>query len=247
MRISCRAVLVDAGGVLVLPKRELVARALATAEVQIDPSRVPRAHYGAVRALDHAPPGTGYLPALCAALGVPPDRVPDAARALARVADRERSGEILWSEPTPGAVETLKALGRARIRVVIVTNSDGHGAENLRDAGICATSPGPGALVTDVVDSALVGHAKPDPEMFRIALGRAGVGPEAAVHVGDMITWDVEGAAAAGVTAIHLDPHRTCRAPGHRHIRGLTGIWRHVRASARAERRPSEAPGPRAS
>jgi hypothetical protein len=97
--------------------------------------------------------------------------------------------------------------------------------------------------VAGVVDSAVVGWAKPDPEVFRIALEQAGVGPEVAVHIGDMISWDVEGAAAAGVAAIHFDPYRACRAPGHRHIRGLTGIWRHVKAPAGPGRRPLVRPG----
>jgi putative hydrolase of the HAD superfamily len=230
-------VLVDGGGVLVLPSRHLVADALAGLGIEIDPSSVPRAHYRAVRALDRAPPGAGYLPALCRALRIPREREADASGALARLADREASGEILWSEATPGAIETLQALGEAGIPVVVVTNSDGHGAENLRDAGICATVPGIGAPVADIVDSALVGYAKPDPEIFRIALARAGVQAEAAVHVGDMVSWDVDGAMAAGITPIHLDPPRSCRAREHRHIRALGGIWRHIRTPEATGRR----------
>jgi FMN phosphatase YigB (HAD superfamily) len=232
-------VLVDGGGVLVLPNRRLVAAALASAGVEIDPSLVPRAHYRAARALDRSP-GEGYFPTLCRALKVPRELESDAMRALARAGDRRSSGEILWSEPAPGAIQTLNALDLARVPVVVVTNSDGHGAENLRDAGICATVPGAGALISDVVDSAVVGHAKPDPAIFRIALARAGlargsagVALESAVHVGDMVSWDVAGAAAAGIAAIHLDPYRACRATDHRHIRALSGIWRHVRASGR--------------
>ena len=111
----------------------------------------------------------------------------------------------------------------------MVTNSDGHAAENLRDAQICQTTPGPGAIVAEVIDSGLVGSAKPDPAIFRLALERAGAEPTKAVHVGDTLSADVSGARGAGIIPIHLDPHRRCRAADDRHIRALNGIWQHVR------------------
>ncbi len=133
--------LLDAGGVIVLPQRMLVAQALLHAGVPIDPERVAPAHYQAVRRLDRDPQARqapdAYLDALCVALDVPRRRLRSALGALATVADRSASGEILWSEPAPDALTTITALQRAGIAVLIVTNSDGHAAENLRDAGIC--------------------------------------------------------------------------------------------------------------
>ena len=222
----------DGGGVIVLPDRGLVRDTLAELGIDVDASAVSRAHYRAVRQLDlgqsaDSNPG-GYLGTLCRALGVPAERLADATRALSRLADRSVSGKVLWSEATPNAQQTIGALGRAGIAVLIVTNSDGHASENLRDAGICQTAPGAGATVTAVIDSALVGSAKPDPEIFRIALQRANVDPTSVVHVGDMVSTDVGGARAAGIVPIHLDPRRCCRAHDHRHIRSLASIWRHV-------------------
>lgn len=223
-----------------LPHGGLVQAALAEVGIAIDASRVPDAHYWAVRQIDRglvesAP--VDYVRAFCRALAVPPDRVGDALGALAHLADRSRSGEILWSQPAPGALETIEALRSAGIAVVIVTNSDGHAAQNLRDAGVCQTAEGPGARVTDVVDSGQVGSEKPDTQIFRIALERAGVEPTAVVHVGDTVSTDVIGATAAGIIPIHLDPARRCRDPHHRHIRTLGSIWRHVMASDRAPAR----------
>jgi hypothetical protein len=83
------------------------------------------------------------------------------AASSARLADRSLSGEILWSEPTSYAQDTIGALKRAGIAVLVVTNSDGHAAENLRDAGICETTPGASTVVTDVIDSALVDRRRP--------------------------------------------------------------------------------------
>ena len=113
---------------------------------------------------------------------------------------------------------------------MIVTNSDGHGAENLAACGFAGVP---------VIDSHVVGVAKPDPRIFEVALARAGAGirPSEVVHVGDMLSTDVAGARAAGITPIHFDPFRACRARDHRHIRSLPGLWRHVARHRRPLRR----------
>jgi hypothetical protein len=43
-----------------------------------------------------------------------------------------------------------------------------------------------------------------------------------------MLSTDIAGARAAGIEPLHLDPLRRCRRTGHRHIRTLAGIWRHI-------------------
>ncbi len=221
-RIRCRAVFLDAGGVIVLPDRRLVAGALSAAWFQIDPSG------GPARPLPRAPRLRSrrrlqpHLPAaFCAELGIAAARTNDALNALAELEDRSRSGEILWSEPTPGAFGTIAALRRRGLAVVIVTNSDGHAEENLRDCGI---------VDVPVIDSTVVGYEKPDVRIFEAALARtrAGIRTTDVVHVGDTLAADIAGARAAGITPIHFDPFRACRARDHRHIRTLAGIWRHV-------------------
>jgi putative hydrolase of the HAD superfamily len=230
-RVRCQAVFLDGGGVVVLPHASLVRAALREIGIDIDPAMVADAHYRAVRLIDRVLADSApivYLRAFCEGLGVPPARLEDGIAALSRLADRGRSGAILWSQPGPHALETIDALSAAGIAVVVVTNSDGHAAENLRDARVCQTGAGPGATVTDVVDSGQVGSEKPDTGIFRAALRRTEVEPTAVVHVGDMVSTDVIGASAAGIVPIHLDPARRCRDREHRHIRGLNSIWRHV-------------------
>jgi putative hydrolase of the HAD superfamily len=211
-RVRCRAVFLDGGGVLVLPHGDLVRAALRGIGVEIDAAAVPSAHYRAVRTLDRrTEEGTpdGYLSAFCGALGVPAARLQAAVSALSQLGDRARSGQILWSQPTRHARKTIDALRAAGIAVLVVTNSDGHAAENLRDAGVCQANVGRGAMVTDVVDSGLVGSAKPDPGIFRVALQRVDVEPSAVVHVGDMVTTDVIGARAAGSSRYTSTPTAT--------------------------------------
>ncbi len=232
-RIACRAVFLDAGGVIVLPGRHLLAGALARVGIDIDPSAVPQAHYRAVRALDHAarvldraPGRSDYPGALFAELGIVPGRTAEALTVWERLADRSRSGVVLWSEPTPGAIDTIASLQRAGLTVVIVTNSDGHGAENLAASGFEGVA---------VIDSHVVGATKPDPRIFEVALARAGAGarirPSEVVHVGDMLSTDVAGARSAGIAPIHFDPLRACRTTDHRHVRSLSGLWRHIAAA----------------
>lgn len=200
-----------------LPDRRRVAEALARAGAEIDPEAVPRAHYDAVRVLDsgHA---VSYPAAFCSALGVPS---PSAVEAFSALDRRRRSGHVLWSEPVPRAVEAIVALRRAGRAIVVVTNSDGHAAENLRECGILDAT---GLTAADVIDSVRVGSSKPDAGIFDAALERAGVSALDAVHVGDMVSTDVDGARAASITPIHLDPYGLCDQRDHRHIGSLSEL-----------------------
>jgi HAD superfamily hydrolase (TIGR01549 family) len=76
-----------------------------------------------------------------------------------------------------------------------------------------------------VMDSARFGHEKPHAEIFREALRRAGTQPHRALHVGDSIEHDVDGALGSGLRAALLDRedrHRTFdRAPRVRRLDGV--------------------------
>lgn len=60
-------------------------------------------------------------------------------------------------------------------------------------------------LVDFLVISAEAGVRKPDPRIFRLALDKAGVRPEEAIHVGDLPEEDAEGARRAGVRPVLID------------------------------------------
>jgi len=167
-------------------------------------------------------PEPDYPGALFPQLGIVPGRTAEAISVWKRLADHRRASRPLWSEQTPGAVDTIAALQRAGIAVLIVTNSDGHGEENLRASGFAGVP---------VIDSTVVDAAKPDPRIFEIALARARTSASATIHVGDALAGDVAGAHAAGITPIHFDPLRLCRARDHRHVRTLPAIWRHLAAA----------------
>lgn len=106
-----------------------------------------------------------------------------------------------------------------------MSNSDGTASTKLRRLGIAQVGPGPGVPVAAVIDSAVVGVAKPDPAIFGPALKALGVGAAAAVYVGDSAAYDVAGARAAGLRPLHLDPFGQCRAPAdHDHVASLDDV-----------------------
>jgi putative hydrolase of the HAD superfamily len=55
------------------------------------------------------------------------------------------------------------------------------------------------------VISGIEGVEKPDPEIYRLAIERAGVQPGECVHVGDSIANDLEPATAVGMKAVMID------------------------------------------
>jgi len=57
---------------------------------------------------------------------------------------------------------------------------------------------------TSVTISTEVGAAKPDPQIFAVGLHKHNCPPEAALHIGDSLKEDYEGAKAAGLSAIWL-------------------------------------------
>jgi putative hydrolase of the HAD superfamily len=106
----------------------------------------------------------------------------------------------LWTAAIPGAVETVRQLNDLGFRLGVVSNAEGQVERDLKRAGF-------EGLFETIVDSTVVGVAKPDPEIFRIALDRMGAKAESSVFLGDVPAVDIEGARAAGITALLLDRH----------------------------------------
>jgi putative hydrolase of the HAD superfamily len=134
-----------------------------------------------------------------------------------------------WTYVGPQVADGLRAIGALGVKVGIVSNSDGSVQSELRRLGVCwagAPACADGVEVGVVIDSAVVGVAKPDPRIFSFALDALGVAASRDVlHVGDSLRYDVTGALAAGLRPVHLDPYGFCPAPeGHEHIRSLLDV-----------------------
>lgn len=220
------AVLLDAGGVVFLPRGEAVARALAAVDLLRPPAAVRRAHYRAMRSFDAAEGGTvaDYAPTLADALEVPGTRHEEAAAALEAALTRPDA----WGEVAPGAVEGIRALADSHLQVGIVSNSDGTVEAMLRDRRVCQVGEGPGASVDVILDSTVVGVAKPDRGIFELALEALALEADAAVHLGDSTRMDVAGARAAGIAPVHIDPFDDCPEGDHAHVGDVAELARRL-------------------
>lgn len=223
------AVIFDVGGVLLVPAAARIAPTLAPFGIQLSEDAAERAHFVGIRALDAAPDDDvmverrAYLDAYTAELGLPPaDR--DAAVTALRVLWNGPNLD-LWQQHVRGSVEGLRRLHGTGLKLGIVSNADGTIQEQLRRGQICQVGEGLGVPVLAIVDSHIVGVAKPAAEIFRHALEPLGVSPERAVYVGDTVRYDVRGARAAGLQPLHFDPYRLCRQQAdHSHAQSFADI-----------------------
>ena len=94
--------------------------------------------------------------------------------------------------PLPGAKELVASLVQRGYEVWLATSAEPEELEHhLGELGA-------EGKISGVVSSDEAEEAKPAPDIFGLALERAGVSPEEAVVVGDSM-WDIEGAKEAGV------------------------------------------------
>ena len=222
------AVILDVGGVLLVPHAEAVNPALKPFGIRLDREQAERAHYGGVRALDAADEatdldGSAYLNGYVSAVGVASE---DREQALVRLREAFGARSIsVWRQKVLGSVEGLRRLEAAGIKLGIISNADGSIEEQLRVNEICQVGAGLGVPVLAIIDSTVVGVAKPAAEIFRHALDPIGVRPEEALYVGDTVRYDIRGARNAGLKPIHFDPYDLCETKAdHAHIRTLAEV-----------------------
>lgn len=114
----------------------------------------------------------------------------------------------------PDVVLTLSELGQSGYRLGLVTNVTDDPTRDIERIGLREQ-------LDVVVASCLEKCDKPDPRIFQIALNRVGAAPEEAVHVGDQLLADVEGATSAGMRGILLDRYDLQQGRHHLRIRSL--------------------------
>jgi putative hydrolase of the HAD superfamily len=227
------AILLDAGGVLVFPEPANLLPPLRDAGLDPDLATLERAHYHAMAAQDRevVPPAPAtwwrdYLTAYLAACGVAEARCEQLAVEIAQ--HPRRYG---WAHAGLGVKDGLRALAGLGLPMGVVSNSNGTVEGDLRRVGVCYVPDGDGpeadgVPMSVILDSAVVGVAKPDPGIFRIALDALNVPADGTVlHVGDSLRYDVAGALAAGLQPVHMDPYGFCSAPeGHPHVTSLAEL-----------------------
>jgi putative hydrolase of the HAD superfamily len=200
------AVWFDAGGVLVLPDPTVIAPLLEPYGGSLDLERHRRAHYEAMavksRMHDGEQDWSAYDEAYVRSVGVGDTVVERAVRLFGwcRV-------PALWRWPIPDSIAALRKLHAAGVPLAVVSNASGQIAETLEFMQICQVGDGPCVPVRCIIDSHVVGVAKPNPAIFEFAaLHFDDVERSRIVYIGDSVTMDIGGAAAAGLRPVLLDP-----------------------------------------
>jgi len=104
----------------------------------------------------------------------------------------------LWSRVMPDTPAFLEGLVAQGYFLGVISNSIGTLESQLVHLGLAR-------YFQAILDSAVVGIQKPHPEIFHLALQRAGVEGAQAVFVGDTYATDVGGAQLAGLTGVLMD------------------------------------------
>jgi putative hydrolase of the HAD superfamily len=131
-----------------------------------------------------------------------------------------------FAEPTawglyPEALDTLAALRQRRVTLAVISNFDSRLVRILDGLGA-------GSWFADIFVSSRVGYAKPDRQIFDVALDRHGLAPGNAIHVGDSETNDLFGAQNAGLKGLLIDRGRQTDETAPERIASLQEIVTHL-------------------
>ncbi|MGD2102953.1 MAG: HAD hydrolase-like protein [Acidimicrobiia bacterium] len=223
------AILLDVGGVFLLPSRIHIRSALERIGHDVTHDEViDRAHYLSVRVFPMDLDGTeamepywnDYLIEYARSVGVDESLVSEAV-------DHLRNEYVtggLWSHLIEGSKEGLGRLVATGIPVGIVSNSDGTIEERLRDMNVLQVGSGAGIEVRCVIDSGTVGIEKPKPGIFDFALEALGLPPDDVWYVGDIPGFDVVAASRAGLRPILMDPFAVNTDFGTTTVPSLAGL-----------------------
>jgi putative hydrolase of the HAD superfamily len=219
-----KAILLDAGGVLVLPDPTVLGPLLAYYGGDPSVAAHRRAHYAGMAARSAAGRGEEfwdeYDHCYVRSVGV---AEPDVAAAV--LALHCTRNAYLWRWPIPESFDALRALAAADVPLGVVSNASGQIDEVLMRSGVCQVGDGPHVSMRIVVDSHLVGVSKPDPRIFDHALPHFADFPRDQIaYVGDSVTMDIGAARAAGLHPILLDPYDDHAGADFERIRSLAEL-----------------------
>lgn len=218
------AVLFDAGGVLVLPDPTVLAPLLAPYGGATSVAAHRRAHYAGMASKSHAGSAEwdwhDYDLAYVDSVGCRAELRDHAAEVL----NHTRSAH-LWRWAIPETMAALAALAEAGVPMGVVSNASGQIEAVLRHTEICAIGEGCGVRMRVIVDSHVVGVAKPDPRIFDHALPHFGEFERHRIaYVGDSVTMDVVAATGAGIHPLLVDPYGDHEGADYETIRSVEDV-----------------------
>ena len=233
-RIKTRAVFFDLGGTLLVMRRDRIFRKVLSEEgrsaelekihsayLKVEPSWL--SVYGArILTADETEEAYRELDQKVFSSLYPNETESDALRVSKLV--RKRWPELEQEIPLqlyPDAEPTLRRLAGDGYSLGLISNAPADTIKAVEALGLAR-------YLGTVVISGIVGYTKPHPEIFRIALRKAGVEAGEAVHVGDLYEADVVGARGAGMVGVLIDrdglyPDLDCP-----QVRSLSDVYLHI-------------------
>lgn len=215
-----KALLFDFGGTLAFLDYELLAREFSREGRTLDALALEHAEYAGRAAIDRHLMNDGnkvvagayeqFFRGWMEAAGIPKEELLECSAKFLAI-HREAT---LWRVVRPGTFEALEAFKSAGYKLAIVSNAEGQVEADAKRFGLAP-------YFDVIIDSHIVGVAKPDPRIFQIALERLGVEPSEVKFTGDIYSIDVEGARAAGIEARLIDQHRRYTWVEHEKIRHI--------------------------
>ena len=209
-RDDVRAVFFDAGYTLLCmdpPQETLFLRSCDELDIALDTSRVANAVRRANELLAPRAPAreaVPYSPQRVDAFWIEYHRVvlagcatDPAAEQHAEAVYRRFTAALGW-RVYDDVRPSLVALRRRGVALGVISNWTGDLEDVLRRIDLHDA-------FDFVIDSAHFGHEKPHPDIFAEAVRRAAVPAGAAMHVGDSVEHDVEGALRAGLRPVLID------------------------------------------
>lgn len=193
----------DFGNTLAFLDYEALTEEFRRALPALDATALERAEYIGRQALDEYVMSTApldldrayelYFRAWMAAAGIPASRI-DWCRERFMALNQ---AESLWRIVRPGITGHLQQFRDAGFKLGVVSNAMGNIQSDAERYGLAD-------YFDVIIDSHVVGVAKPDPRIFHIALEALRIAPEQALFAGDLYSIDIVGARAAQIAGSKL-------------------------------------------
>ncbi|HUY26229.1 MAG TPA: HAD family hydrolase [Candidatus Binataceae bacterium] len=222
---NLKALLFDFGGTLAFLDYELLAREFSRPGRKLDALGLELAEYRGRAMIDRymmsgreRDPNRGYeefFREWLGAAGIPEEEIRECGERFQKI-HREAT---LWRVVRPGTREALERLRRAGYKLAIVSNAEGQVEGDAHRFGLAE-------FFDTIIDSHVVGVAKPDPRIFQIALERLRIAPNEARYAGDIYSIDMLGARAAGIDGRLIDQHNRYDWVDHPKIRAAGELHR---------------------
>ena len=171
----------DAGGVLVFPDFNMLAKIANQAGIQTSPDDIAQEHASLFRSFDDYISKNQQIPKIQYFLDIFKQVTDseDNAKTASKLTQKVDKQKHIWTITQPWVKESLIKLKEQGYKMSVISNSDGRVEQIL-------TNLGHREYFEIVIDSAVVGVEKPDKRIFEIALQQLNWNPSETIYIGDI-------------------------------------------------------------